>query len=198
MWLRGITLTPEARVPTPCIVDVDQARCLQDTEFGGSQVRGSRAQAFWSWDPHTLDLGLQGNPPTKIRMVGGVGLKGQQAWEDTSEAFNAWCRNPLPSFSLVMGAFGAMGTAFEELGRGPACMSRFFFSLVSSFSCFSSPFPSHDAVGEEVTACSWGPPGRSMAWLDLVGGSEIGLWVGSSEHRAWQGMSAGPRLSSGD
>lgn len=52
-------------------------------------------------------------------------------------------KKPPPSLpSLAPGAFGMMGTAFEELGRGgPAGLSHFFISLVSSFSCFSSPFP---------------------------------------------------------
>lgn len=63
------------------------------------------------------------------------------------------------------GAFGMMGTVFEELGRGTCLpvLPFFFFFFNFLILLFLFPIPGHNDVGEEVTACSWRPPGRGMA-----------------------------------
>lgn len=111
--------------------------------WGFKRVRALTAQVSLGWYPPTLDLGLQGNPPTKKIGTQVIGLIGQQGWEGISEALNAWCRNPLPSLILFLGAFGAMGTAFEELRRGgglPA-IPLFFLSFLILLFLFPIPGP---------------------------------------------------------
>lgn len=65
------------------------------------------------------------------------------------------------------GLLGRWGLHLRNWGGVlPACLSRFFFFFSFLILLFLFPIPGHDDVGEEVIACSWGPPGRGMARPD--------------------------------